>query len=89
MLQAHGSSESKRPLHPPFFRVSVKSTPLADVSSIVDARSSKRTMLRDSSCLTLVAPIALLSDMERALDGLILRFFVDPDLSFSSATPLI
>ncbi|EJD05163.1 uncharacterized protein FOMMEDRAFT_154368 [Fomitiporia mediterranea MF3/22] len=73
----------------------MKSTPLADVSSIVDAqcgdgnlavlllsyfpkfaRSSERTMLRDSSCLTLVAPIALLSDMERALDGLILRFFV-------------
>ncbi|EJC99504.1 uncharacterized protein FOMMEDRAFT_160571 [Fomitiporia mediterranea MF3/22] len=47
------------------------------------ARSLKRTMLRDSSCLPLVEPIALLSNMERALDGLILRFFVDPDLSSS------
>ncbi|EJC97399.1 uncharacterized protein FOMMEDRAFT_163590 [Fomitiporia mediterranea MF3/22] len=86
----------------------MKSTLLADVSSIVDAqcrggnlailllsyfpkfaRSLKRTMLRDSSCLPLVAPIALLSDMERALDGLILRFFVDPDLSSSRPFTLL
>ncbi|EJC97401.1 uncharacterized protein FOMMEDRAFT_163575 [Fomitiporia mediterranea MF3/22] len=40
------------------------------------ARSSERAMLRDSSCITLVAPIVLSNDMEQALGSPLALFMV-------------